>query len=190
MEQRPHGRLLAGLVGLWCAGTGLAAGPTTAFEQRHAGDRVAWRFWSPEAVDAARTADRPVLLSIGFEGCPGCEQMSQESFGDAAVAQIMNSRFTCLLLDAEDWPAAATQYAALAEALGVPPVYPLNLFLTPDLRPFAAVGYLPPEPTSTAPGWAATVARIADQYDPARANAAGQVLLADVAARLDTSTDQ
>lgn len=161
---------------------------STPFEERHAKDQVAWRFWSTAAVAEAQASGRPLLLSIGFEGCPGCEQMSAESFSDPEIAKVMNDRFACLLLDAEAWPDTALQYAALAQELGVKPVYPLNLFLTPDLQPFAATGYLPPSAgPDEPPGWLDTLELLLADYDPDQAAATARQLASKLAARLDTA---
>lgn len=161
---------------------------STPFEERHSADQVKWLYWSAEAVRQAQDAGRPILVSIGFEGCPGCEQMSKESFTDPEIAGLMNERFACLLLDAEAWPDTAQQYAVLAQELGVKPVYPLNLFLTPDMQPFAATGYLPPaaEPGDP-PGWLDTLEMLLADYDPAQAAASAKALAAKLAARLDTA---
>ncbi len=115
--------------------------------------------------------------------------MSRESFSDAAIAGLMNDRFSCLLLDAEAWPDTAQQYAMLAQELGVKPVYPLNLFLTADLQPFAAVGYLPPAASpGEPPGWLDTLELLLADWDPAQAGQTAKALAARLAARLDAAT--
>ena len=163
----------------------------TPFELRHAKDQVHWLYWSQDAVAQAKDGGRPIILSLGFEGCPGCETMSAESFSNAAIATLMNEQYTPLLVDADAWPEVAQQYAALAVELGIKPEYPLNLFLTPEMEPFAATGYLPPTAApGDPPGWLDTLELVSEawQADPEEAVRTAKSLTAELATRLDTAS--
>ena len=43
--------------------------------RQHAHNPVDWRPWGPEAFEAARRLDRPVLVSIGYSTCHWCHVM-------------------------------------------------------------------------------------------------------------------
>ena len=46
----------------------------------HANDLVEWQEWSEATLERARSANKPILLTIGYRGCRGCEAMARESF--------------------------------------------------------------------------------------------------------------
>ena len=45
---------------------------------------VHWQAWSEEALAAAKAADKPILLSVGYAACHWCHVMAHESFEDPA----------------------------------------------------------------------------------------------------------
>lgn len=51
------------------------------------GAHVAWAAWSPGALDAARRADRPVLLYFGADWCAECRVWKARVFSDAEVVR-------------------------------------------------------------------------------------------------------
>jgi uncharacterized protein YyaL (SSP411 family) len=55
--------------------------------RQHAHNPVDWRPWGPAALEAAKTQDRPIFLSIGYAACHWCHVMERESFMDPAVAR-------------------------------------------------------------------------------------------------------
>ena len=59
---------------------------TSPYLKQHADNPVAWQPWDEEALAAARRADKPILLSIGYSACHWCHVMAHESFEDAATA--------------------------------------------------------------------------------------------------------
>ena len=69
------------------------AGETSPYLRQHADNPVDWYPWGDEAFAAAASADRPVLLSIGYSACHWCHVMAHESFEDADTAADMNAGF-------------------------------------------------------------------------------------------------
>lgn len=53
---------------------------------QHARNPVDWRSWSGETFAAAREADKPIFLSIGYATCHWCHVMERESFEDSEAA--------------------------------------------------------------------------------------------------------
>ena len=63
---------------------------TSPYLQQHADNPVDWWPWCDEALELARSEDRPILLSIGYSACHWCHVMAHESFEDPATAELMN----------------------------------------------------------------------------------------------------
>lgn len=113
---------------------------------QHAHNPVSWYPWGEEAFSAAKNQDKPIFLSIGYATCHWCHVMSQESFDNPEIASLMNEVFINVKVDREKLPEIDSLYMEFAEALMASGSgWPLNLILTPELKPFYAVGYMPPE---------------------------------------------
>ena len=113
---------------------------------QHAHNPVDWYPWSAEAFAKAKEQDKPIFLSIGYATCHWCHVMSRESFENPELAEEMNDLFINIKIDREELPEIDSLYMEFAQALMASGVgWPLNVILTPDLKPFYAVTYLPPE---------------------------------------------
>ena len=77
---------------------------TSPYLLQHAGNPVDWYPWGPEALQAAKTQNRPILLSIGYSACHWCHVMERESFENKAIASLMNRHFVCIKVDREERP--------------------------------------------------------------------------------------
>ncbi len=110
---------------------------------QHAYNPVDWYPWGEEAFARAEKENKPVLLSIGYSTCHWCHVMEKESFTDPAVALIMNKNFICIKVDREERPDIDRIYISAVTALTGSAGWPLNLFLTPKLKPFFGGTYFP-----------------------------------------------
>jgi uncharacterized protein YyaL (SSP411 family) len=128
---------------------------------QHAGNPVDWRPWGPEALERARTLNRPLLVSIGYSSCHWCHVMERESFEDPAIAALMNEKFVCVKVDREERPDVDAIYM---EAMTGQGGWPLNVFLTPDQVPFFGGTYFPPTPRQGMPAWPAVLEAIAQAW--------------------------
>jgi uncharacterized protein len=111
----------------------------------HKDDPVDWQVWGQEAFAAAEAANKPILLSIGYTACHWCHVMQYESFTDPETAAQMNADFICIKLDKEERPDVDMLYQAAANLMGHSGGWPLTIFLTPQLIPFAVGTYFPKE---------------------------------------------
>lgn len=111
---------------------------------QHANNPVDWYPWSAEALDKARTENKPIFLSIGYAACHWCHVMEHESFEDPETAAIMNENFICIKVDREERPDLDSIYMQATNAITGSGGWPMSVFLTPDLRPFYAGTYFPP----------------------------------------------
>ena len=112
---------------------------------QHAHNPVDWYPWGVEAFTAATENDKPIFLSIGYATCHWCHVMEQECFENLNVAQLMNETFINIKVDREELPEVDNLYMEFAQSMMAGSAgWPLNLILTPDLKPFFAATYLPP----------------------------------------------
>ncbi|MGD0585438.1 MAG: thioredoxin domain-containing protein, partial [Oryzomonas sp.] len=110
---------------------------------QHAENPVEWYEWGNAAFGRARDENLPILLSIGYATCHWCHVMAHESFEDEQVAALLNSHFVCIKVDREERPDIDDFYMTVSQVLTGSGGWPLNIFMTPDKRPFMAVTYLP-----------------------------------------------
>lgn len=120
---------------------------------QHAGNPVDWYAWKPEAFDQARKQKKPILVSIGYSTCHWCHVMERESFEDHEVATFMNAHFINIKVDREERPDVDQIYMEACQILTGGGGWPLNVFLTPEGRPFFAGTYYPPVPAYNRPSW-------------------------------------
>jgi uncharacterized protein len=112
---------------------------------QHAHNPVDWYPWGVEAFELAKKLDKPIFLSIGYATCHWCHVMEKESFENPEIAKLMNDCFINIKVDREELPQVDSIYMDFAQTLMASTGgWPLNVFLTPDLKPFFAITYLPP----------------------------------------------
>jgi len=142
------------------------AGSTSPYLQQHADNPVAWYPWGETALERAREADSPILLSIGYAACHWCHVMAHESFEDAAVAERMNRWFVNIKVDREERPDLDRIYQFAFMALnGRGGGWPLTVFLDPhDLQAFFAGTYFPPAPVHGMPAFPDVLERLAEVW--------------------------
>jgi hypothetical protein len=135
---------------------------------QHKNNPVDWRPWGEEAFKAAKEQDKPLLLSVGYSTCHWCHVMERESFSSEEVAAVMNKDFICVKLDREERPDVDKVYMTAVQAMTGQGGWPLNVFLTPDLKPFFGGTYFPPSARWGQPGWIQLLARIAELWSTRR----------------------
>src|SRR5258705_12412182 len=129
------------------------AGEKSPYLPQHATNPVDWYPGGDEAFGKARSEAKPVFLSIGYSTCHWCHVMERESFEDRAVAELLNQHFVPIKVDREERPDVDRLYMTAAQAMGLGGGWPLNMFLTPDLKPFFGGTYFPPESRFGHPGF-------------------------------------
>src|SRR6202008_2281135 len=77
---------------------------TSPYLLQHAHNPVDWYSWGPEAFDAAKRENKPLLLSIGYSACHWGHAMERESLHDEATARLMNDLFVNIKVDREERP--------------------------------------------------------------------------------------
>jgi uncharacterized protein YyaL (SSP411 family) len=118
---------------------------TSPYLLQHASNPVDWFEWNEEALNKAKKEDKPILLSIGYSSCHWCHVMAHQSFENEYIAQLMNEHFVCIKLDREERPDIDQIYVEAVQAMKQNGGWPLNVFLTPDQKPFFGGTYFPPK---------------------------------------------
>ena len=131
---------------------------------QHANNPVNWYPYNSQALDLAKKLDKPILLSIGYSACHWCHVMERESFENKLTADLMNANFINIKVDREERPDIDHIYMAAVQAMTGSGGWPLNVFLTPDLKPFYGGTYFPPMPAHNRPSWNHVLVSIADAY--------------------------
>ncbi|MEZ4651703.1 MAG: thioredoxin domain-containing protein [Candidatus Eisenbacteria bacterium] len=132
---------------------GRLAGASSPYLRQHAGNPVDWYPWGKEALEKSRREDRPIFLSIGYAACHWCHVMERESFEDEGIAEFLNEHFVNIKVDREERPDLDDIYMAAVQMIAGQGGWPMSVFLTPDLVPFFAGTYFPPEDRYGRPGF-------------------------------------
>ena len=126
---------------------------TSPYLLQHANNPVDWYPWGEEAWARARAEDKPVLVSVGYAACHWCHVMERESFENDAIAALQNDLVVSIKVDREERPDVDEIYMDAQQMLHGHGGWPLNVFCTPDGRPFFGGTYFPPQRRTGMPGW-------------------------------------
>ncbi|NEP57533.1 MAG: thioredoxin domain-containing protein [Symploca sp. SIO2G7] len=133
---------------------------------KHAENPIDWWPWCDEALETAKTENKPIFLSIGYSSCHWCTVMEGEAFSNEAIAQYMNAHFLPIKVDREERPDIDSIYMQALQMMTGQGGWPLNIFLSPDdLVPFYGGTYFPVEPNYGRPGFLQLLQSIRRFYD-------------------------
>ena len=137
---------------------------TSPYLLQHAHNPVDWYPWGDEALQKARDEDKPILVSIGYSSCHWCHVMERESYEDERIASVMNDLYVNIKVDREERPDVDGIFMTAVQALSGHGGWPLNVFLTPDGKPFYGGTYYPPEERQGMPAWLNVLESVHDAY--------------------------
>lgn len=135
---------------------------TSPYLLQHALNPVDWFEWNEEALTKAQQENKPILVSIGYSSCHWCHVMEKQSFENEDIAALMNEFFVCIKVDREERPDIDQVYMEAVQAMGANGGWPLNVFLTPDQKPFFGGTYFSPK------AWAQVLININKAYNEKR----------------------
>ena len=142
---------------------------TSPYLLQHAHNPVDWYEWGPEAIELARREDKPIFLSIGYAACHWCHVMEREVFENPAIAAVMNEHFVNIKVDREERPDLDELYMMATQLMTGSGGWPMSVWLTPDLQPFYAGTYFPPEDGYGRPGFPRLERALAESWQTKRA---------------------
>jgi uncharacterized protein YyaL (SSP411 family) len=131
---------------------------------QHAHNPVDWYPWGQEAFDKAKKENKPIFLSVGYSTCHWCHVMEREAFSDESVAKLLNEKFVPIKVDREERPDVDRVYMTYLTASTGSGGWPMNVFLTSDLKPFFGGTYFPVEDKGGLPGIKRVLTKIADAW--------------------------
>jgi uncharacterized protein YyaL (SSP411 family) len=137
---------------------------TSPYLLQHAHNPVDWYPWGPEALGKARREEKPLFLSIGYRACHWCHVMERESFESEEVARVLNEQFVSIKVDREERPDLDEVYMLATQLMSGSGGWPMSVFLTPDLKPFFAGTYFPPDDRYGRPGFKHLLLQLADYW--------------------------
>ncbi len=143
-------------------------GETSPYLLQHAHNPVNWYPWGEEAFGIAKEKDKPILISIGYAACHWCHVMEHESFEDEDTGKIMNDNFVNIKIDREERPDLDHIYMDAVQAMTGSGGWPLNVFLTPEGKPFYGGTYFPPKKAFSHPSWREVLTNVIQVFNEKR----------------------
>ena len=111
--------------------------------RQHAGNPIWWQEWNSETIAYAAAENKPLLVSVGYATCHWCHVMAAEAFSDPETAGYLNEHFVSIKIDREQRPDIDQYMMNFIQAQTGSGGWPLNVFLTPGLKPVHALTYAP-----------------------------------------------
>jgi uncharacterized protein YyaL (SSP411 family) len=137
---------------------------TSPYLLQHAHNPVNWFAWGEEALQMAKNENKVILVSIGYSACHWCHVMEKESFENEEGAAFMNANFVNIKVDREERPDLDHIYMDAVQAISGSGGWPLNVFLTPEAKPFYGGTYYPPARAFNRPSWKEVLESIAQSW--------------------------
>jgi uncharacterized protein len=141
---------------------------TSPYLVQHAHNPVDWLPWGEEALNQAKSENKPILLSVGYAACHWCHVMAHESFENEETARIMNENFVNIKVDREERPDIDNIYMTAVQAMTGGGGWPMTVFMTPDGVPFYGGTYFPPDDRHGLPAFRRVLLGVADAYQNRR----------------------
>ncbi len=132
--------------------------------RQHKNNPVWWQEWNNEVLAHAKQKNKLIFVSVGYSTCHWCHVMAREAFSNKTIAAYLNEHFVCIKVDREQ-RADIDQYlmSFLQQTTGRGG-WPLNVFLTPDLKPLFGLTYAPVEPRFGLPSFIDSLRKIKEFY--------------------------
>jgi uncharacterized protein len=110
---------------------------------QHINNPVWWQEWSDEIISYAAETKKLLFVSVGYATCHWCHVMASEAFSDLSTADYLNNHFVCIKVDREQRPDIDQFLMEFINNQNGRGGWPLNVFMTSDLRPVYALTYAP-----------------------------------------------
>jgi len=103
-----------------------------------------WYSWDKTALEKAKYENRAIFLFITDPSSQWVQKMEENSFNDPIIIELLNERFISIKVNKNEHPDMERYYQRVYKLMNREITgSPLSLFLTANLEPFYAGGYLP-----------------------------------------------
>lgn len=109
--------------------------------RHHSDNPIFWQEWNQLTLDYARQSNKLIFVSSGYSTCHWCHVMAKNTFETEEVANQLNNDFVSIKLDREERSDIDMFLMSFMTEHYGQGGWPLNVFLTPDLKPFFAFTY-------------------------------------------------
>ncbi|MBY8912075.1 thioredoxin domain-containing protein [Bacillus sp. YC2] len=114
--------------------------------------------------------------------------MAHESFEDEEIAGILNDKFVAIKVDREERPDVDSVYMRICQLMTGQGGWPLNVFVTPDQKPFYAGTYFPKTSKFNRPGFIDVLDHLSETFANDRQHV--EDIAENAAAHLEVKTHQ
>jgi len=111
--------------------------------KQHKDSPIWWQEWNQDVLDYAKNNNKVLLVSVGYATCHMCQVMAAEAFSDEKIAEFLNRYFVSIKVDREQRPDIDRFLMSVAISTTGTGGWPLNVFLSIDLKPITALTYAP-----------------------------------------------
>ena len=120
-------------------------------------------------IARAREEQKPLFVAIGTFTSELSRAMARQTFSNAETAAFLNDAFVCVIVDAKEQPQLTALYQTYIQTAKQLRGLPLNIWLTPELKPIEGANYLPPTEEWGKEGFSTVAKRVAAGWkaDPA-----------------------
>jgi uncharacterized protein YyaL (SSP411 family) len=98
----------------------------------HSLQPVDWFSWGSTPLSLAKTYNKLIYLSVGYQTCHWCHVLAQESYVDLEIASQLNQDFISIKVDKETHPELDQKYRRALENMTGNAGWPIQVVLTPD----------------------------------------------------------
>jgi uncharacterized protein YyaL (SSP411 family) len=129
---------------------------------QHVKNPIWWQEWGQAVINHAVSEGKPFFVSVGYSTCHWCHVMASEAFSDIKTADFLNSHFVNIKIDREQRPDIDQFMMDFMNHQTGGGGWPLNVFLTNDLRPVYAMTYAPAESRNSVPSFLSIARKVYD----------------------------
>lgn len=109
--------------------------------KQHKDNPVHWQEWKKEVIEYAKAQGKMLFVSVGYSTCHWCHVMAQEAFSDKGIANYLNEHFVSIKVDKEQRPDINNYLMAFLTSMTGQGGWPLNVFLSSDIKPIFGLTY-------------------------------------------------
>lgn len=138
---------------------------SSSYLKMHKDNPINWQEWEESVLRYAKDNNKLILVSIGYSTCHWCHVMLRDTFSNKDIAKRLNEDFVCIKIDREERPDLDSYFMSFINETYGHGGWPLNVFLSPDLKPFLAITYAGSETKYGMPSFNEILDRCLDFYE-------------------------